>query len=196
MAFLSIQYKSVQFSSVQLLSCVRLFVTPWTAARQTSLSITDSRVHSNSCPLSRWCHPIISSSVVPLSSCLQSFPASGSVPMNQFFESGGQIIGVSALASVLPMNEYSGLISFRMDWLDLLAIQGTLKSLCHQLWSCSFPVSPLLPSPRVFQLSPPLYLLRAITQLSKQKTSEPMLPERLMEDCNGRPILPTHFHLN
>ena len=60
--------------------------------------------YSNSCPLSRWCHPTISPSVAPFSSCLQSFPASGSFPMSQFFVSGGQIIGVSASASVLPMN--------------------------------------------------------------------------------------------
>ena len=59
---------------------------------------------SNSCPSSRWCHPTISSSVVPFSSRLQYFPASGSVPVNQFFASGGQSIGVSASASVLPMN--------------------------------------------------------------------------------------------
>ena len=59
---------------------------------------------SNSYPLSQWCHPTISSSVVPLSSCLQSFPASGSFQMSQLFASGGQSIGVSALASVLPMN--------------------------------------------------------------------------------------------
>ena len=71
-------------------------------------------------------HP---SSVVPFSSWLQSFPASGSFPLSWFFASGGQSIGVSASTSVLPMNEYSGLISFRMDWLDLLAVQGTLKSL-------------------------------------------------------------------
>ena len=58
--------------------------------------------YSNSCPLSRWCHPTISSSVVPFSSCLQSFPASGSFPVTQFFASGGQSIGASA--SVLPMN--------------------------------------------------------------------------------------------
>ena len=57
--------------------------------------------YSNSCPLSRWCHPTISSSVTPFSSCLQSFPASGSFPMSQFFTSGGQSIGVSASASVL-----------------------------------------------------------------------------------------------
>ena len=83
------------------------------------------RVYSNSCPLSWWCHPTISSSVVPFSSCLQSLPASGSFQMSQFFASGGQSIGVSA------SGEYSGLISFRMDWLDLLAVQGTLNSLQH-----------------------------------------------------------------
>ena len=62
------------------------------------------RVYSNSCPLSWWCHPTISSSVLPFSSCLQSFPASGSFPVSQFFASHGQSIGVSASASVLPMN--------------------------------------------------------------------------------------------
>ena len=62
------------------------------------------KVYSNSCPLSRCCHPTISSSVVPFSSCLQSFPASGSFRMSQFYTSGGQRIGVSASASVLPMN--------------------------------------------------------------------------------------------
>ena len=75
------------------------------------------------------CHPTISSSVIPVSSCFQSFPASGSFPSSQFFESGGQSSGVSDSTSVLPMNKYSGLISFRMNWLDLLAVQGTLKSL-------------------------------------------------------------------
>ena len=60
--------------------------------------------YSNSCPSSWWCHPTISSSVVPFSSCLQSFPASGSLQISQFFPSGGQSIGVSASASVLPMN--------------------------------------------------------------------------------------------
>ena len=88
------------FSSVQLVSCVRLFVTPWAAAHQASLSITNSQAFSNSCPSSRWCHPTISSSVVPFSSCLQSFPASRSFPVSQFFASGGQRIGASA--SVLP----------------------------------------------------------------------------------------------
>ena len=80
--------------------------------------------YSNSCPLSWWCYPTISSSVVPFSSCFQSFPASRSFPMSQFFASGGQNSGVSASASVLPMNIQ---FSFRMDWLNLLAVQGTLK---------------------------------------------------------------------
>ena len=83
--------------------------------------------YSNLCPLSKCCHPTISSSVVPFSSCLQTFPASGSFQMSQFFTSGGQVLSFSF--SISPSNEYSGLISFRMDWLDLLAVQGTLKSL-------------------------------------------------------------------
>ena len=62
------------------------------------------RVHPNSCPLSQWCHPMISSSVIPFSSCLQCFPASGSFQMSQLFALGGQSIGVSASTSVLPMN--------------------------------------------------------------------------------------------
>ena len=85
------------------------------------------RVHSNSRPSSQWCHPAISSSFVPLSSCPQSLPASESFPMSQLFAWGGQSTGVSALASFLP--KHPGLISFRTDWLDLLAVQGTLKSL-------------------------------------------------------------------
>ena len=92
---------SVQFSSV--VSRVRHFLTPWTAA-QASLSITNSQSYSNSCPLSWWCHPTISSSFVSISSCFQSFLASGSFPRSQFFAWGGQSIGVSAATSVLPMN--------------------------------------------------------------------------------------------
>ena len=68
-------------------------------------------VHSNSCPLSWWCHPTISASVVPFSSCLQSFPASGSFQMSQLFQSGGQSTGISASTSVLPMNI--------QDWIPL-----------------------------------------------------------------------------
>ena len=85
------------------------------------------RVYPNSCPSSRQCHPAISSSVVPFSSCPHSLPASGSFPMSQLFTSGGQSIGVSVRIS--PSNEHTGLIFFRMDWLNLLAVQGTLKSI-------------------------------------------------------------------
>ena len=86
------------------------------------------RAYSNSCALSRWCHPTISSSVVPFSACLQFFPASRSSQMSQLFVSGGQNIRVSASTSVLPMNtqDWSPL---GWNWLDLLAVQGTLKSL-------------------------------------------------------------------
>ena len=99
------------------LSCVRLFVTPWAAARQAALPPLFPGVCSNLCPLSRWCHPTISSSVTPFSSCHQSFPASGSFAMNRLFASGGQSFGASA--SVLTMNiqgwlplVLTGLISF------------------------------------------------------------------------------------
>ena len=85
------------------------------------------RVCSNSCPLSQWYHPTISSSVVPFSSCLQSFPASRSFLMSQLFTSGGQSTGAPASALVLPINIQDW--SFRMDWFDLLTVQGTLKSL-------------------------------------------------------------------
>ena len=84
------------------------------------------RVHPDPCPLSRWCHPTTSSSVVPFSSCPQSFPASGSFQMSQLFSSGGQSIK-SFSFSISPSNEHPGLISFRMGWLDLLAVQGTLR---------------------------------------------------------------------
>ena len=77
----------------QLLSCVWLSGTPWTAAHRFPCPSPSPGAFSNSCPLSRWCHPNISSSVVPFSSCLQSFPASGSFLMNRLFNSGGQSIG-------------------------------------------------------------------------------------------------------
>ena len=82
---------------------------------------------AHSCPSRRWCHPTISSSVVPFSSCLQSFPGSGSFQMSQFFASDGQSTEVSASASVLPINVQDW---FPLGlWYDLLAVQGTLKSL-------------------------------------------------------------------
>ena len=93
----------IQFSSVQSLSCVWLFVTPWATACQASLSIMNSQARSNSCLLSHRCHPTISSSVTPFSSYLQSFPASGSFSVSKFFVSNGQNIGASASASVFPM---------------------------------------------------------------------------------------------
>ena len=83
-------------------------------------------VHPNPCPSSRWCHPAISSSVVPFSSCPQSFPASGSF---QWVSSSHQVSKVLEFQLQHHYNEHLGLISFRMDWLDLLAAQGTLKSL-------------------------------------------------------------------
>ena len=84
-------------------------------------------VHSNSCPLSWWCHPTISSSVIPFSSCPQSFPASGSFQMSLLCIRWPKYWSFSFNISL--SNELSGLISFRMDWLDLLAVQGTLKGL-------------------------------------------------------------------
>ena len=106
---------SVQFSSV-----IQLCPTLWDPM---DCSMPGFPVHHQLPELTQ----TISSSVIPFSSHLQSFPALGSFQMSQLFTSGGQRIGVSASASVLPMNP--GLISFRMDWLDLLAVQGTLKTL-------------------------------------------------------------------
>ena len=77
---------------------------------------------SNSCPLSWWCHPTISSCVIPFSFCLQSFPASGSFPMSQFFASGSQSIGASASVSVLAVNT-QGWLPLGVNWFDLLAVQ-------------------------------------------------------------------------
>ena len=87
-------WHDLQFSSVQLLSRVRLFATPWIAARQAFLSITNSQSLLKLMSIDRWCHPTISSSVVPFSSCLQSFLASGSFPRSPLLASGGQSIEV------------------------------------------------------------------------------------------------------
>ena len=95
---------------VQSLSHVWLFVTPCTASHQVSLSFRITWSLSNSCPLSQWCHPNISSSVLPFF-CLQSFPASGSFPVSWLFPSGDQSTGASASASVFPMNT--------QDWFPL-----------------------------------------------------------------------------
>ena len=77
-------------------------------------------VYPNPCPSSRWCHPAISSSVIPFSSCPQSFPASGSFPMSQLFTSGGQSIGVSASTSVLPMNTQD----WSLGWTGWISLQS------------------------------------------------------------------------
>ena len=111
----------LSLSSAQSLSHVWLFATPWTAACHSSPSITNSWSLSDSSPLSRWCHPTISSSAISFSSCLQSFSASGSFQMSQFFTSGGQSIGVSASASVLPMNIQDWFPLAWTGWIFLLS---------------------------------------------------------------------------
>ena len=101
--------------------------------------------YSNSCPFSQWCHPTISSSVVPFSFRLQSFPASGSFPMSQFFASGSQNIGVSASASVLPMNIqdwfplwWTGWISLQSKGLSRVFSNTTVQK--HQFFGAQLPL--------------------------------------------------------
>ena len=97
----------------------------------------------NLCPLSQWCHPSISSPVIPFSSCLQSFPASGSFPMSQLFASGGQSIGASISASVLPMNSQDW---FPLEWTDLISLLpkglstvfSSITVWKHQFWCSGF----------------------------------------------------------
>ena len=108
--------------SVQSLSHVWLFVTPWTGRHaRPSCSSPTAGVYPNSCPLSWWCHPTISFSVILFSSCPQSFPASGSFPMSQFCISGGQNIGVSASTSALPMNTQDW---FLLGWTGWISLQS------------------------------------------------------------------------
>ena len=124
--------------SVQSLGHVQLFATPETAARQASLSITNSGACANSCPSIQWCHPTILSSVIPFSSCAQSFPASGSFPMSWLFASGGK--SIEASASVFPMNnqdrfplELTGLISLQSKEFSRVFSNTTVKK--HQFFS-------------------------------------------------------------
>ena len=147
------------------------------------------RVHPNPCPLCRWCHPISSSSVVSFSSCPQSFPASGSFQMSQLFAWGGQSIGVSASASVLPMNTQDW-FPFRMEWLNLLAVQGTLKRL---LQHHSSKASTLLCSAFfIVQLSYP-YMTAGKTissvQFSSVAQSCPTLCDPMNRSMPGLPVL-------
>jgi len=129
-------FSSVQFSH----SAVSDFLQPHGQqhARPSCPSPTP-RVYPNSCPLSWWCHPTISSSVIPFSSCLQSFPASGSFPMSQFFASGGERIGVSPSTSVLPMNTqdwsplgWAGWISLQSKGLSRVFSNTTVQK--HQFF--------------------------------------------------------------
>ena len=114
-----IRVEQVQFISVTQ-SCPTLRPHGPQHARPPCPSPTP-RVYSNSCPLSQWCHPTISSSVVSFSSRLQSFPASGSFQMSQLFTSGGQSIGVSASTSVFPMNIQDW---FPLGWTGLISLQS------------------------------------------------------------------------
>ena len=132
----------LQFS--HSVSCPTLFATPWIAAHQATLSITPTPgVYSNSCPSSWWCHPAISSSVVPFSPCPQSLPASGSFPMSQLFAWGGQSTGVSASVSVLPMNTQdwsplgcTGWISLQSKGLSRVFSNTTVQK--HQFFGTQF----------------------------------------------------------
>ena len=129
-----------QIRSDQSLSRVRLFATPWIAARQASLSITNSQSSSDSRPSSQWCHPAISSSVVAFSSCPQSLPASETFPMSQLFTWGGQSTGVSASVSFPPKksqgwspSEWTGWISLQSKGLSRVFSNTTVQK--HQFFS-------------------------------------------------------------
>ena len=131
-------------SSVQLLSHVRLFATHGLQHARLPCFSPTPRAYSNSCPLSRWCHSVIWSSVVPFSR-LESSPASESFPQSQFFASGGQSIGVSALASVLLMNiqdwfplGWTGWISLQCKGLSRVFSNNTVQK--HQFFSTQLPL--------------------------------------------------------
>ena len=123
-----------EWCSLQSLSRVRLFVTPWSQHARPPCPSPTLAVHSDSHPLSQWCHPAISSSVVPFSSCPQSLPASESFPMSQLFTRGGQSPGVSALASFLPkisqgwsLSEWTGWISLQSKGLSRVFSNTTVQ---------------------------------------------------------------------
>ena len=114
---------NLQFSSVQSLShraVTHSFQPHGLQHARLPCPSPTPRAYLNSCPLSQWCHPTISSSVIPFSSCLQSFPASGSFQMSQFFTSGGQSVRVSASTSVLPMNVQDW---FPLGWTAVISLQ-------------------------------------------------------------------------
>ena len=138
-----------QFRSVQLLSSVQLFPSPWITVHQASLFITNSWSLLKLMCIESEMPSIISFSVVPFSSCLQSFPATGSFPISQFFASGGQSIGVSASASVLPMNIQDWL---PLGWIDCISF-----------------------SPRNFQESSPTPQFKSINSLALSSLYNPTL---------------------
>ena len=134
-----IKILSTPFSSVQLLSRVQLFATHESQHARPPCPSPTPGVHSDSCPSSWWCHPAISSSVVPFSSCPKSLPASESFPMSQLFAWGGQSIGVSTLASVLPKNTqdwsplgWTGWISLQTKGLSRVFSNTTVQK--HQFF--------------------------------------------------------------
>ena len=130
----------IEFSSVQFTHSVvsdSLWPHEPQHARPPCPSATP-RAYPNPCPLSQWCHPTISSSVVPFSSCLQSFPTSGSFPMSQLFTSGGQSIGVSASTSVLPMNTQDWSPLAWTGWISLQS-KGLKSLLQHHSSKASIP---------------------------------------------------------
>ena len=138
---------------IQRMRQFRLFLTPWTAARQARLPCPSPPpgTCSNSCPLNWWCHPAISSSVIPFSSRLQSFPASGSFPVSQFLVSGGQSTGASASASALPKNiqdwfplGFTGWISLQSKELSRVFSNTTVQK--HQFFTLSLLYGPTLTS--------------------------------------------------
>ena len=146
---------SVQFSSVAQSCLMTLRPHEPQHARPPCPSPT-LRVHPNPGPLSRWCHPTISSSIIPFSFCPQSFPASGSFQMSKLFASGGQSIGVSASTSVLPMNtqdwsllRWTGWISSQSKRLSRVFSNTTVQK--HQFFSLSFLYSPTLSSIHDYQ---------------------------------------------
>ena len=112
-----------QFSSVQLFSCIWLFATHGLQHARLLCPSLSHRACSNSFPSSQWCHPTMSFSVIPFSSCFQSFPASGSFPMSQFFTSGGQSIRASA--STLPVNIQDW---FPLGWTGWISLQSKALS--------------------------------------------------------------------
>ena len=147
---------SVQFSHSVV---SQLFVTPWLQHTRLPYPSPTPEAYSNSCPSSRWCHPIISSYVIPFSSHFQSFSGSDSFQMSQFFTSGAQRIVVSALASVLPMNiqdwfplRLTGLISLQYKGLSRVFFKTTIQkhhffSAQPSLWFSSHICTQLLEKP-------------------------------------------------